>query len=265
MLTIDIEPILVHLGPVAISWYGLAVLAAIAAGVWLTLREAGRTGLARDAVADLAMWVIVGGVVGGRLLHVIDRWPDYAADPLRILAVQNGGLAILGAILGGALAGGLVAWRQGLPVRRLFDAAAPGIILGQAIGRLGCLVTGDALGPPTGGSWGIVYLNPGAMAPQLGVAYQPVFFYEQVWALVIFGILWALRRRLTGAGQLFALYLGLYAAGKFALTFLRTETIWFWGLQAAHLLALGALAAAIGWAAWGSWRRPVASTAPLGR
>jgi phosphatidylglycerol---prolipoprotein diacylglyceryl transferase len=265
MLTIDIDPILVHLGPIALSWYGLAVMAAIAVGVWVTLREAGRVGLDANAVADLVPWVIVGGLVGARLLHVIDRWPDYAADPSRILAVQSGGLAILGAVLGGALAGGLVAWRRGLPVRRLFDAAAPGIILGQAIGRLGCLVTGDAVGRPTDGSWGIVYLNPGAMAPGLGVAYQPVFLYEQIWALVIFGLLWASRRRLSGDGQLFALYLGLYPAGKFALTFARTETVWFWGLQEAQVLALGAMVVALAWAARGVRRRPAARTAPIGR
>jgi phosphatidylglycerol:prolipoprotein diacylglycerol transferase len=179
-----------------------------------------------------------------------DRWEFYAANPHQILAVQNGGLAILGALLGGSLAGGLAARRMGLPVRRLFDAAAPGIVLGQAIGRLGCLVTGDAVGPPTDGTWGVVYRNPGAMVPELGVAYQPTFLYEAGWDLGVFGVLWALRARGRGDGQLFALYLGLYAAGKFALTYLRAEAVWVAGLQQAQLVALGALLAAVAWAAW---------------
>jgi phosphatidylglycerol---prolipoprotein diacylglyceryl transferase len=85
------------------------------------------------------------------------------------------------------------------------------------------------------------------MAPRLGVAYQPLFFYEQLWDLAVFAILWLLRKRLTTDGQLFALYLGLYAIGKFVLTFLRTETIWFWSLQEAQLFAL---ALAIIWALW---------------
>jgi phosphatidylglycerol---prolipoprotein diacylglyceryl transferase len=248
MIQIDIDPMLWHLGPFMISWYGIAVAVALAVGLWLTLREARRKGLPTDPIYDLALWVVVGGVIGARLLHVVDRWDMYAANPMQIFAIQNGGLAILGAILGGALAGGLVAWRRGLPVRRLFDTAAPGLILGQAIGRFGCYVTGDTVGRATDGSWGVMYLNPGAMAPRLGVAYQPVFFYEQVLDVTIFAVLWTLRKRITVDGQLFALYLGLYAMGKFALTFFRTEVVWFWGLQEAQLLALGALVVAIVWA-----------------
>ncbi|MCC7106696.1 MAG: prolipoprotein diacylglyceryl transferase [Chloroflexi bacterium] len=249
MLVIDLDPMLLHFGPLALSWYGVAVAAAIATGIWLTLREARRTRLPTEPIGDLAVWVVGGGLVGARLLHVVDRWDFYAANPALILAVQNGGLAILGAVLGGSLAGGLAAWREKLPVRALFDAAAPGLVLGQALGRLGCLVTGDALGPATDGTWGVVYLNRGAMAPQLGVAYQPVFLYEALWDLAVFAVVWSLRRRLAGDGQLFAIYLGLYAIGKFALTFLRAETVWFWGLQEAQLMALGAMAVAVAWLA----------------
>jgi phosphatidylglycerol---prolipoprotein diacylglyceryl transferase len=247
MITINTDPTLVHLGHLGISWYGLVVALALVTGVWLALREARRKGLPVDVVEDLTIWVILGGIAGARLLHVIDRWDLYAANPLGILAIMNGGLAIEGAILGGALAGGFAAWRAHLPLRPLFDAAAPGIILGQAIGRFGCLVTGDALGPPTDGTWGIVYLNPGAMAPHLGVAYQPVFFYEMLWDLLVFSIVWLLRGRLKTDGTLFGIYLGLYTLGKFALTFLRTESIWFQGLQEAQLLALGGMAVAVVW------------------
>jgi phosphatidylglycerol---prolipoprotein diacylglyceryl transferase len=254
VITIDVDPVLVHLGPVAISWYGLAIVLAVAVGVWLTLREVRRKGLPSEPFTAMVMWIIVGGLVGARLLHIIDRWDFYAANPAKILAVQNGGLAIVGAILGGALTGGFLAWKQHIPVRRLFDAAAPGIVLGQAIGRFGCLVTGDALGAPTGGNWGIVYQNPGSMAPQLGVAYQPVFLYEQLWDFALFALLWAIRKRLRTDGQLFALYLGLYAAGKFALTFLRTEVVWFWGLQEAQIVSLLAILVSVAWASWDQWR-----------
>ncbi len=252
MFTVDLDPVIAHLGPVAISWYGLAVGAGVLVGIWLALREADRKGLPGDRVGDLAMWVVLGGLVGGRLLHVVDRWDLYQDQPQTILAIQNGGLAILGAILGGTLAGVVGAWRMGINIPRMSDAAAPAVVLGQAIGRFGCLVTGDSVGPATDGTWGIVYTHPGALAPQLGVAYQPTFFYEQVWDLLIFGLLWVLRKRLRVDGHLFALYLALYALGKFALTFLRTETIWFAGLQEAQLLAIGAMALAGAWAVWGS-------------
>ena len=263
MVTINIDPVLVHLGPIAVSWYGLAIASAIFAAFRLTVSEARRRGIDTDPLADLVIWVVIGGLVGGRLLHVIDRWSVYAADPMQVLMVQNGGLAIEGAILGGTLAGIIGARRLGLPVFRLSDAVAPGLILGQAIGRLGCLVNGDALGPATDGTWGIRYVNPGAMAPQLGTAYQPTFAYEAMWDLIVFAILWSMRGRLRQDGQLFALYLALYAVGKFALTFLRTEVIWLYGLQEAQLVAIGVLLLAIGW--WRSGARTTARAEPLSR
>jgi phosphatidylglycerol---prolipoprotein diacylglyceryl transferase len=261
MLTIDVDPILLHVGPVMLSWYGLIVALALFVGVRFTLNEAVRKGIATDPVLDVAMWAGAGGLVGARLLHVLDRWSDYAANPISILAVQNGGLAIQGAIVGGALAGGVAARRAGLPVRKLFDAAAPGVVLGQAIGRLGCLVTGDALGPATDGTWGVVYRNPGAMAPELGVAYQPTFLYEAAWDLGVFAVLGVLRRRGLPDGHLFALYAGLYAAGKFGLTFLRQETVWLLGLQEAQLMALVVVVAAALWSAWDHRRAGAAQVA----
>jgi phosphatidylglycerol:prolipoprotein diacylglycerol transferase len=262
-MTIDIDPVIVHLGPIMVTWYGLVVVLAVIVGTRLAFREARRKGLPMHEVESLAVWVLVGGVVGARALHVVDRWDLYAAQPTAVFAIWNGGLAIMGAVLGGTLVGALVAWRRGLPVRRLSDAAAPGAVLGQAVGRLACLFTGDAVGRATTG-FGITYLNPGAMVPQLGVAYEPVFLYEMAWDLAVFAVLWLLRPRLRSDGQLFGVYLALYAFGKFALTFLRTETVWFAGLQEAQLLAIVALVAAVLWLALSSAsarsKRPATAT-----
>jgi phosphatidylglycerol---prolipoprotein diacylglyceryl transferase len=256
MLTVTIDPILIHLGPFAISWYGLAVATGILIGFSLTTREAARKGLPVEPVIDLILWIAVGGIVGARLLYVLDRWEFFAANPRQILALHTGGLSIMGAIVGGGLAAAVLGRRKGLMVRRFFDAAAPGIVLGQAIGRFGCLVTGDTVGQPTDGTWGIVYLNPGARVPQLGVAYQPAFFYEQLWDLLVFAVLWRLRKRITADGQLFALYLGLYAVGKFAITFVRLDPVYVWGLQQSHFVALGLLTIAIVWGLWERLRQP---------
>jgi len=227
------------------------VATGILVGVWITTRETTRKGLSVEPVLDLILWIAASGLVGARLLYVLDRWPVFAAKPLQILAIHTGGLSIMGALLGGGLTAAVLARRKGLPVRRFFDAAAPGIVLGQAIGRFGCLVTGDTVGRATNGSWGVVYQNPGARVPQLGVAYQPAFFYEQLWDLLVFAILWRLRKRITADGQIFALYLGLYAVGKFAITFVRLDLVYVWGLQQSHFVALGLLALAIGWGLWG--------------
>ena len=247
-MTVSLDPVLLRLGPLAVSWYGIAVGLGMVVGVAVALREARRRGIATERLEDVVVWTLVGGLVGARLLHVIDRWELYAAAPIHVIAIWNGGLAIAGAVLGGTLAGAIAAYRAGLPVRALADAAAPGAALGQAIGRVGCLVTGDAVGRPTTG-FGVTYTQPGAMVPQLGVAYEPVFLYEMAWDLGLFAILWALRGRLRD-GRLFALYLGVYAAGKFAITSLRTEKVWLAGLQEAQLLSIAVAIVAVLWALW---------------
>ena len=237
-ITIDVDPVIVRFGDLAIGWYGLAVVSAIGAALLVAQHEVRRRDLPLDAFWGIGPWAILGGLVGARALFVIDNWSTYASEPVRFFAFHQGGLAIGGAVLGGIVATLAVARRYRAPLLSLADAAAPGIILGQAIGRLGCLVTGDALGKETGLPWGISYLNPGSMAPERAISYQPVFAYEALWDLAVFGVLWMLRKRINRPGALFASYLGLYAAGKFAITFLREERRWLWALQEAHFVAL---------------------------
>lgn len=253
---IDVDPTIVRLGHFSLRWYGLFIGLAIAAAFFVVLREARRKGVAEDDVYGLGMWAVVGGFVGARLLHVIDRWPEYAAQPAAILAIQNGGLAIFGGILGGVAAGAIYARRRGLPIARMADLAAPGLILAQAIGRIGCIINGDALGAPTDLPWGVAYLNPEAMAPSLGVAYHPTPAYEFVGDLLIFALLWALRGRLRVEGSLFLLYLALYSGLKFAVTLVRQEVVWFAGLQEAQLVSLLGGLAALGLLIYISRRRP---------
>ena len=260
-ITVDINPVLVRIGHFHVGWYGLAIGLAITVALLVVRREAPRRGLDPDAVLRVAGWAVAGGLVGARVLFVVDHWPAYASEPLSSLAFQEGGLAIQGALLGGFVAAFLYARYARLPVLTLADAAAPAVVLGQAIGRLGCLVTGDALGGPTSLPWGLRYVNPAAMAPELGVALQPVFAYEALWDLAVFALLLALRKRVRQPGRLFAVYLGLYAAGKFALTFLREERTWAWGLQEAQFLAVALLAGAL--ALWFVGVRQDARPAPL--
>jgi phosphatidylglycerol---prolipoprotein diacylglyceryl transferase len=235
---INVDPTIVRLGHFSLRWYGLFIGLAIVAAFLVALREARRKGVAEDDVYGLGIWAVLGGILGARLLHVIDRWPDYAQDPTAILAIQNGGLAIYGAILGGVAAGAIYARRHGLSIGRMADLAAPAIVLGQAIGRIGCLINGDALGAPTNLPWGVVYLNPEAMAPNLGVAYHPTPAYEMIGDVLIFALLWRLRRRVKTEGVLFLVYLALYSTLKFAATLVRQEVVWLGGLQEAQLVSM---------------------------
>lgn len=242
-LVIGIDPTIVQAGPFMLRWYGLFFMLAIVAGVWLGLREAKRKGLPMEQIESLAIWVIVGGMIGARLFHVIDRWDLYAADPLSVLDVWNGGLAVYGGFAGGLITGLGYALRQRLPAWRLADAAAPGMILGQAVGRLACIPNGDAFGRPTDLPWAFIYTNPHSMVPRdlLNVPTQPYALYELLFDLLILGVVWRLRKVFKSDGALFLTAMILYALGRFFLTYVRLEKIWFWGLQEAQVIALLAL------------------------
>lgn len=235
MITIGLDPNLPTLGPLTPTWHGLFTLLAVVAGIAVALILARRAELPEEQVYATALWGIPGGIIGARLVHVIDQWPYYAANPAAILGLS--GTSLYGALLGGALAGALYARVKGFPVGRMADVAAPAMLVAQIIGRIGCLINGDAYGSPTSLPWGIVYTHPNAAAP-LGVAGHPAPAYEILWDLIVLGVLWRLRGKAGKPGALFFLYLVLYSAGRFFITFWRENTVVAMGLQQAHIIAL---------------------------
>lgn len=242
MFTVSIDPIIVSFGHLALRWYSLIVLAAIGVGLWISGREARRKGLAKGVIDDLVLWLLPASLVGARLFHVMDHWShEYAADPLRILYIWQGGLAIWGAVVGGVVALAAFAWRRRWPLARLLDTVAPGLVLGQGIGRLACVITGDAMGQPTTGPFGFAYSSPNAMVPQLGVYYTPTPVYELLMNVSIFALLWRLRKRNLPDGVLFLVYLVAYAAGRFLITFWSSYQTVALGLNQAQLISLAAL------------------------
>ncbi len=190
--------------------------------------------------------MVVAGLLGARLFHVLDHWPhEFAANPIRALYVWEGGLAIWGGVAGGLLAAALLARRRGWRLPRLLDAVAPGLVLAQAIGRVACIITGDAVGGPTTGPFGLAYTSPQAMVPQLGVYYTPMPVYEIVANLAIFAVVWRLRRRSLPDGALFLVYLALYSLMRFILAFTSAYQIVAFGLTQSQLVALVGLAVAL--------------------
>ena len=246
MITINIDPVIFHVGHFALRWYGVIVAASIGVGVWLGSREAKRKGLPVTDFQDAVTWVILGGLIGARLFHVLDHWPhEYASDPMRALFIWEGGLAIWGGVVGGFLALALFAWRRRLNLARLADIAVPGLVLAQGLGRVACILTGDAMGKPTQGPFGIAYTNPGAMVPALGVYYTPLPVLELVMNLGIFAIVWTLRKKPWPDGALFLLYLGLYSTGRFLSAYASAYQIVAFGLTQSQIVALIALAVAL--------------------
>jgi phosphatidylglycerol:prolipoprotein diacylglycerol transferase len=246
MFTISIDPIIFNIGHLALRWYSLILIAAIGIGIWLTARESERKGFKKDDIYDAAVWIIVGGLIGARLFHVLDHWShEYAADPIRALYIWEGGLAIWGAVAGGLIAAALVSWNRGWRFPKLLDAAAPGLVLAQAIGRIACVITGDAMGKPTNGPFGFAYTSPNAMVPQLGAYYTPMPVYELVINLGIFALLWGLRKRNWPEGRLFLVYLTLYSLERFFLAFTSSYRIIAFGLTQSQIVAVFGLAAGL--------------------
>jgi phosphatidylglycerol:prolipoprotein diacylglycerol transferase len=239
VFTVTIDPIIVSFGHLALRWYSLILLTATAVGVWLTAKEAARRGFREDDVYDAALWILGGGLVGARLFHVLDHWSDiFAADPIRALYIWEGGLAIWGAVVGGLIAAAIVCWRRGWNFAKLLDAGAPGVVLAQAIGRIACVITGDAVGKPTAGPFGLAYTSPNALVPKLGVYYTPMPIYELIVNLGIFVLLWLLRKRQWRDGTLFLVYLTLYSIERFLLAFTSSYQILAFGLTQSQVVAI---------------------------
>lgn len=243
-------PILVQLGSFELRTYGVIVALSFLLGLWLSVREAKRKGLDPAIVQDFAFYAFFGGIVGARLYYVVLTQPDYfLRRPWEILAIWHGGLGILGALAGGLLTAIWYCRRKKLSLRRLADVLAPGIVLGQALGILGCLATGDSHGKPTDAPWAITYTDPRAMAP-LNVPLHPVELYEMTAYLLVFAVVWSTRTKYRTEGLTFLTYLGGYGAARFAVEFFRGHPATLAaGLPAAQVfgLALVLAAAAVAW------------------
>jgi phosphatidylglycerol:prolipoprotein diacylglycerol transferase len=246
VIQIGIDPVLFRLGGhLAIRWYSLIVVAAIGVVLWLATKEARRRGLAEDEFSNLVFLALPFGIIGARLFHVIDHWGDeYAANPIRALYIWEGGLAIWGAVFGVLLAVGIWALLKRRSVGVMLDAVAPAAALGMAVGRVACVITGDAMGRETTGPIGFAYTNPGAMVPQLGVYYTPTPVFEIILNLSIFAVLWRLRKRDLPSGALFLIFIALYSVGRFFITFWSSYVTVAFGLNQAQIISIIAFAIA---------------------
>jgi len=267
-ISIGINPNLLDFGRLVLSWHGFLTFVAVATAVFLVVRWGSREGLNADSIYSVAVWCIVGGVIGARLLHVLDQWEDfYQHNPERIFYVWQGGVTIYGAILGGFVGGALYitirnsAWYLSfwgryfkflgeakaapLPgVGHLADIAAPALLLSQAIGRVGDVINGEHFASATDLPWGVIYTHPNSPGFALAASH-PAVAYELLMDLAILAVLWPLRKRFRPQGMFFALYLATYSVGRFFVSFLRDELNEYGGLNEAQIIALVVMAITI--------------------
>ncbi len=274
-------PILFHLGPLTIYSYGLMMaLGFIAADIACT-SEFKRHGYQGEWASTLILWTAIAGVAGSRVYDIIDNWPRYAADPSAMI-FSGAGFVWYGGLAGGLLASYFVARHYRIRWLTLADMAAPGLAIGHAVGRIGCLLSGD-------GDWGTVSNLPWAMSfPHAIVGWNgrsvltlsgnrlvaapgctdsgcapwvrvhPAPLYETILYTGVFLILWAIRKKVNLEGQIFYLYLIMAGGCRFLVEFIRVNPRVLWGLSEAQLIAL--LMVAVGLAAY-TWSR---MTAPAG-
>ncbi|WP_261561976.1 prolipoprotein diacylglyceryl transferase [Frankia tisae] len=217
----------VHLGPVPLRAYALMIIIGIVVAVVVTGRRLRARGMDPAIAGEIAYWAVPFGIVGARIYHVLSTPDAYFGDNghvADVVKIWNGGLGIWGAIAGGALGAWFAARRLGISLSLFADAAAPGIILAQAIGRWGNWFNQELYGKPTTLPWA-VRIDPAHRADPGVATYQPTFLYEFLWNLVVAGILLFVdRRHRLGRGRLFALYVALYTFGRLWIEMLRIDT-----------------------------------------
>ena len=250
MIEIDIGPFLISSGSFLLSWHGFFSFIAVATAVYLVGRWAPMKAIDPDDIYSIAIWAILGGIIGARIAHVVDNWGFYQYNLLQILFIWSGGIGIWGAILGGFIGGAAYALLQKHPVGVIADLTAPSLLLVQSIGRIGDIVNGEHCARvATEFILAFTWVRPESdarvCANGVGVPVQPVIAYEMLWNLGALFIIWKLRDRIKPDGMLFALYLALYAVGRFFVTFLRQDKVWTLGLQEAHFIAILVLAITI--------------------
>ncbi len=240
-----------------VAWHGAFTVIGVVTAVYLVARWAPMRGISSDLIYSTALWAVIGGFVGARLVHVIDHWDFYGSNPDRIIFIWQGGIGVWGGIIGGFLGG--VAYVAITRVPRhnwgiMMDLTAPALLLAQTIGRLGDIANGEHCAKAAGHFLSMTWTHPDSLArlcvsghssSLVSRGAEPVILYEIVWNAIVIGILWTLRGRLKPDGMLFALYISLYAVGRFAITFAREDRVWAAGMQEAHFIALIVLAIAV--------------------
>lgn len=224
-----------------LPWYSVLIVIGVLVGLILCSREEKRRGLPQDTVIDLALWAVPAAIVGARTYFVIFSWDLFRFDPLSILRIWEGGLAIYGGIIGGLVAILLFSRIRRIPVTTLTDLVVPALALGQAIGRWGNYFNMEAYGVAvTDPRW--QFFPAAVLIPESGgdVWHMATFFYESVWDLGIFLLLWfVLRTRVKRPGIMTLTYLTLYGLGRMLIEGLRTDSLMSGSLRVSQVLSLG--------------------------
>ncbi len=221
-------PRLFHLGDFNLPTYGFLVSTGVLVGMWISVRNSEKSGIDPEDAWNLGILVVLCGILGAKILYIINDWSTYAAHPGDIfsLATLQAGGVFSGGLIGAALAAAWYLRRRHMPALATWDAFAPGLALGHAIGRVGCFAAGCCWGKPTTHFWGVTFTNPLArdlVGTPLGVALEPTQLIESAVELANFFLLMWIFKRKKFDGQVVAAYLILYGVARYFIEFLRDD------------------------------------------
>lgn len=231
-----------YVGPLKIYFYGIIIMLGVLAAIRVSIKEAKRRNLDSECVWDMVPWLLILGLIGARLWHVLTPSKSLGAgveyyfnNPLEILNTRKGGLGIPGAIIGGVIALWIYTRKKNLNFSTWTDIIAPGLALAQAIGRWGNFFNQELYGPPTNLPWGI-YIDPEHRLPgyEQYATFHPMFLYESLWNLFNFFLLLFIARKYEqelNPGDVFWTYLIVYPLGRFMLEFIRIDPSYVRGVN----------------------------------
>jgi len=254
----------IKIGPLTLNFYGLIIMLGVIAAAYLSHHEAKRRNKNPEVIIDSLTWIIIGGVIGARIWHILTPPQSmveqgittmyYLTHPLAAIAIWRGGLGIPGAVAGGALAFYLYSRKRGLKFGEWADIFAPGLALGQAIGRWGNFVNQEVYGAPTDLPWAIT-IDPQHRLPEFMeyATYHPLFLYESLFNLLNMGfLLWVYRKfnKWLKPGDVFLSYLVTYPVFRFFMEFLRLDNSFVGNINANQTLMLVIAIIAAGLIVW---------------
>jgi phosphatidylglycerol:prolipoprotein diacylglycerol transferase len=239
-IVIDLEPNILRIGPLLITWHGvfsvLGILAAARLGLWLLAKD----GVDTSHGADGVTWMVVLGIIGARFLYVWENFKYFANQLVHAFYITEGGISQWGGLFGAIVGAYIWARRGRFSFWKVIDAGGPAAMIGLAVGRIGDIINGEHHGTPTSLPWGVEYVNPDTLG-QPGQVVHPEVAYEMILTLGLLLLILPFHQRLKARlpdGVLGLVYLGLYGLGRFWLSYFRTDPGIVFGLRQAQLASL---------------------------
>lgn len=243
-----INPVAFSLGSLEVRWYGIIIATGIVLAYMVVQKEMVKRGMHPDFLTDLLIWAVPISILSARLYYVLFSWEYYAQHPEKIIQIWEGGIAIHGALIGAFLTTFIYTKVRGVSFWKTADIAAPGILIGQIIGRWGNFMNQEAHGGPVSEQFLDNTIIPDWIMNQMtidGVTYHPTFLYESLWNVVGLILILVLRRFAIKRGELFLFYLTWYSIGRFFIEEMRTDSLYSGVLRAAQVVSVITIVAAI--------------------